>query len=79
MACGTPVVAYRRGSVPEVIDDGVSGFIVESIGEAVEAVENVNSLDRARVRQVFEERFSAERMARDYLSAYQQAIDRRKA
>jgi glycosyltransferase involved in cell wall biosynthesis len=78
MACGTPVVAYRRGSVPEVVDDGVSGFVVESLEGAVEAVGKLESLDRARVRQVFEERFSAERMARDYVAAYQQVIDRRK-
>jgi glycosyltransferase involved in cell wall biosynthesis len=78
MACGTPVVAFGLGSVPEVIDDGVTGFIVETIEDAVEAVEKIDDLDRTRVREVFEERFSAERMAHDYLSAYQQVIGQHK-
>ena len=67
MACGTPVIAYPRGSVPEVLDDGVTGWIVEDIEEAVPAVGRVPALSRARCRQVFEERFSACRMAQDYL------------
>lgn len=70
MACGTPVIAWRQGSVPEVIDDGVSGFVVESIDEAVAAVEQVHSLSRLEVRRTFESRFTAERMARDYLKVY---------
>jgi glycosyltransferase involved in cell wall biosynthesis len=70
MACGTPVVAFRCGSVPEVIDDGVSGFIVDSLDAAVDAVRGCGELDRARVRQCFERRFSAERMARDYVALY---------
>ena len=70
MACGTPVIAFRSGSVPEVIDDRVTGFIVDDIAEAVAAVKKVESLDRARVRAGFEERFAADRMARDYLSIY---------
>lgn len=74
MACGTPVIAYRRGSVPEVVDDGVSGFVVDSIGEAVKAVECVASLDRAECRRVFEERFSARRMALDYTAIYNRLI-----
>ncbi len=70
MACGTPVIAWRRGSVPEIIDEGVTGFIVDSVDEAVAAVARVAMLDRALVRLRFEERFSAQRMARDYLAAY---------
>ncbi|CCD86266.1 conserved protein of unknown function [Bradyrhizobium sp. ORS 285] len=70
MACGTPVIAYHSGSVPEVIDHGVTGFIVESETQAVEAVERLAQLDRRRVRARFEERFTAERMARDYLRHY---------
>jgi glycosyltransferase involved in cell wall biosynthesis len=74
MACGTPVIAYRSGSVPEVIDDGVTGFIVESEEEAVKAVNQLARLDRREVRARFEERFSAHRMARAYESHYRQLI-----
>jgi glycosyltransferase involved in cell wall biosynthesis len=70
MACGTPVIAFRCGSVPEVIDDGVTGFVVESVDEAVRAVERVDRLSRRRCREVFEQRFTAERMARDYVAVY---------
>jgi glycosyltransferase involved in cell wall biosynthesis len=71
MACGTPVIAWRRGSVPEVIEDGVTGFIVDDIDEAVRAVRKCGELDRARIRRCFTERFTAERMAEDYLALYQ--------
>jgi glycosyltransferase involved in cell wall biosynthesis len=70
MACGTPVVAFRAGSVPEVVDDGLSGFVVDSIDEAVAAVRAAEALDRAQVRATFESRFAAERMARDYVAIY---------
>jgi glycosyltransferase involved in cell wall biosynthesis len=70
MACGTPVVAFNCGSVPEVIDDGVTGFIVETEAAAAAAVRRLPSLDRARVRRRFEERFTARRMAEDYLDVY---------
>ena len=70
MACGTPVIAFRRGSVPEVVDHGVSGFVVDSLDEAVGAVGQLGRLDRARVRATFEKRFTAERMARDYIDIY---------
>jgi glycosyltransferase involved in cell wall biosynthesis len=72
LACGTPVIAYRRGSVPEVLEEGVTGWIVASLEEAVQAVARVPRLSRARCRQVFEARFSAGRMAREYLQIYQQ-------
>jgi glycosyltransferase involved in cell wall biosynthesis len=72
MACGTPVVAYRAGSVPEVIDEGVTGFIVDSEEDAVRAVKNLKRLDRRKVRARFEERFTAARMARAYEDYYQQ-------
>lgn len=75
MACGTPVIAYRRGSIPEVIDEGITGFTVNTADEAVRAVENVASLSRKRCWQVFQERFSATRMARDYVTVYRQLID----
>ncbi|NDY41352.1 glycosyltransferase family 4 protein [Dissulfurirhabdus thermomarina] len=71
MACGTPVVAYRCGSVPEVVEDGVTGFIVDGVDQAVAAVERVGRLDRRRIRRVFEERFSARRMAMDYVKIYE--------
>ena len=71
MACGTPVIAFPRGSVPEIIDHGVSGLVVHSVEEAVRAVEHAAGLDRAMVRAVFERRFSAERMAWEYVQAYE--------
>jgi glycosyltransferase involved in cell wall biosynthesis len=74
MACGTPVVAYRCGSVPEVIEDGVSGFIVDSIEGAVEATRKVRQLSRQRVRESFEARFTASRMAREYLECYERIL-----
>ena len=70
MACGTPVIAYRCGSVPEVIEEGITGYIVDGIEGAVAAVDRVGMLDRAVIRQRFEERFSVERMAKDYLAVY---------
>jgi glycosyltransferase involved in cell wall biosynthesis len=70
MASGTPVVAYRRGSVPEVVDHGVTGFVVEDGDEAVIAVKRLRMLNRRMVRARFEERFSVERMARDYIDLY---------
>jgi glycosyltransferase involved in cell wall biosynthesis len=74
MACGTPVIAFRRGSVPEVIDHGVSGWIVDDLDGAVEAVYNVGRLARPRVRRRFEQRFTAERMAGDYLAIYEELV-----
>jgi glycosyltransferase involved in cell wall biosynthesis len=70
MACGTPVIAFRNGSVPEVIEDGQSGFIVESIPEAIAALDKVDGLDRRTVRDRFEQRFTVERMTQDYLTTY---------
>ncbi|MGU3388922.1 Glycosyltransferase involved in cell wall bisynthesis [Methylobacterium sp. UNC300MFChir4.1] len=74
MACGTPVVAWNRGSVPEIVEDGVTGFIVSTEAEAVAALARIGQLDRATVRRRFEERFTAERMARDYLALYQRLL-----
>jgi glycosyltransferase involved in cell wall biosynthesis len=71
MACGTPVIAYRRGSVPEVIDDGLTGFIIDDEDQAVAAIKRVGELDRRQVRARFERRFSARRMAEDYVRHYQ--------
>jgi glycosyltransferase involved in cell wall biosynthesis len=70
MACGTPVIAFRRGSVPEVIEDGATGFIVENEAEALQAIERLPELDRRGVRDGFERRFSARRMADDYIRYY---------
>ena len=74
MACGTPVIGWRNGSVPEVITDGVTGFVVDSIEQAVHAVERVASLSRRACRQVFEERFDAARMARNYVTVYRRLV-----
>jgi glycosyltransferase involved in cell wall biosynthesis len=70
MACGTPVIAFRCGSVPEVITPGKSGFIVKTLDGAVEALAKVEALDRSKVRESFEKRFTVERMAQDYLAVY---------
>jgi glycosyltransferase involved in cell wall biosynthesis len=75
MACGTPVIAYRCGSVPEVVEDGITGYIVDGIEAAVAAVDRLEALDRGLIRQHFEDRFSAERMAREYLAVYNGAQD----
>lgn len=75
MACGTPVIAFREGSVPEIIDDGVSGYIVNDIASAIEAVYALGKLSRAAVRRKFEERFTASRMASDYICLYQAVIE----
>jgi len=77
MACGAPVIAFNRGSVPEVIEEGLTGFIVEDEVGAIGAVERLDMLSRAHVRARFEERFTARRMAADYLAVYRDmAADR---
>ena len=77
MACGTPVIAWRCGSVPEVVDPGVTGFVVDSVEEAVSAVSLIGNLDRRRIREVFDQRFTAARMARDYVAIYRRLLDTR--
>ena len=71
MACGTPVVAFGHGSVPELIEDGITGFVVADVEEAAAAVPEARRLDRNRIRREFERRFSVERMTQDYLAIYQ--------
>ena len=75
MACGTPVIAYNRGSVPEIIDEGLTGFIVEDETSAVAAVGRLADLDRDAIRKQFETRFTARRMALDYLAAYSSLME----
>jgi glycosyltransferase involved in cell wall biosynthesis len=70
MACGTPVIAMENGSVPEVLENGVTGFIVHSEQEAIDAVGRIGSLDRDRIRAEFDRRFTAHRMAKNYLKLY---------
>jgi glycosyltransferase involved in cell wall biosynthesis len=70
MACGTPVIAWNCGAVPEVIDDGVTGFVVDDEAQALAAIGRLSTIDRTLVRSVFERRFTAERLAADYLSVY---------
>jgi len=74
MACGTPVVAFNRGSVPEIVEDDVTGYIVEDELSAANAVNRITQLDRRQVRKRFEERFTARRMALDYMGAYREVM-----
>jgi glycosyltransferase involved in cell wall biosynthesis len=79
MACGTPVLAFRCGSIPEVIEDGINGRIVDSEEEGIAALPGILSYDRRVVRRRFEERFTATRMAQDYVSAYRRLLKARKS
>jgi glycosyltransferase involved in cell wall biosynthesis len=74
MACGTPVLAFRQGSVPEVVDEGITGHIVDGVDEAIRKIGRVLALDRARVCRQFEQRFTAERMVQDYVKIYEKLI-----
>jgi hypothetical protein len=74
MACGTPVIAFNCGSVPEIMDDGLTGFVVETVEQAVTAVAKLDTLFRPSIRSRFEERFSAAAMAREYVRIYQQLV-----
>jgi glycosyltransferase involved in cell wall biosynthesis len=76
MACGTPIIAFRRGSVPEVVEHGTSGFIVDNVPEAVAALSRIDSLDRHHVRRAFERRFITRRMTDDYLRIYRTLLNR---
>jgi glycosyltransferase involved in cell wall biosynthesis len=71
MACGTPVLAYRQGSIPEIIDHGVTGYICDNIGEMAQAIAGLPLIDRGRCREIFEKRFTVERMVKDYLAIYE--------
>ena len=75
MACGTPVIAFRRGSVPEILDEGVTGLVVDDVDGAVAAVGRIRQLHRRRCRAVFEKRFSASRMAEDYVALYRCLVE----
>ena len=77
MACGTPVIAYANGSVPEIIEHGVTGFIVDNQEQAIAAARNIGQIDRRRCRQVFEQRFSSRVMAKRYLEVYHELADAR--
>lgn len=74
MACGTPVLAYRQGSIPEIIDHGVTGYICDGIGEMAQAVAGLPLIDRSRCREIFEKRFTVERMVKDYLAIYENMV-----
>lgn len=76
MACGTPVIAMNRGSMPELIENGVNGLLVSSLEEAVDAVEKVEKIDRARCRKTVKERFTAENMADQYIKVYKRIIEK---
>jgi glycosyltransferase involved in cell wall biosynthesis len=75
MACGTPVIAMRRGSMPELIEHGVNGFLVDTLDEAIDAIDRVDEIDRAACRRTVVERFSVRRMAEEYLALYRRILD----
>ena len=75
MACGTPVIAYRNGAVPEVLEEGITGYVVKNLADAVKAVHRAGTFDRRLCRRVFEQRFSVQRMALDYLDVYERLLD----
>jgi glycosyltransferase involved in cell wall biosynthesis len=75
MACGTPVIAFNRGAVPEIVEEGLTGFIVEDEAEAVAAVDKISRLSRKKIRERFERRFTARRMAEDYLAVYRNLME----
>ena len=77
MACGTPVLAFRCGSIPEVIENGVTGMVVDSEEEAIAAIPEILAYDRRAVRRRFEERFAATRMAKDYVTTYRRLLAKR--
>ncbi len=79
MACGTPIIAYPFGSVPEVVEHGVSGYLVADQASAVEAAKQIDKIDRRQVRKHFEQNFTADRMALDYLKIYERMVSRKKA
>jgi glycosyltransferase involved in cell wall biosynthesis len=79
LACGTPVIASPRGSVPEVLEDGVTGYLVDSLEEAVSAAQRIDQLSRRACRDTFERRFSAARMAQNYLGVYERILSRRRS
>jgi glycosyltransferase involved in cell wall biosynthesis len=74
MACGCPVIAFGRGSVPEVVEDGLTGYVVGDVAEAVAACARIDALDRAAVRRRFEQRWTSRRMANDYVALYERLI-----
>jgi glycosyltransferase involved in cell wall biosynthesis len=78
MACGTPVVAFNRGSMPEIIVDGITGFLVNNLDEMVKAVDKVRQLDRLQCRKLVKERFSVDRMVQDYMEVYEKIINQKK-
>jgi len=75
MACGTPVIAYNKGSMPEIIEDGINGFLVGDIEEALLALEKISSIDRKRCREIVEEKFSVGRMVDDYIKVYEKILE----
>ncbi len=77
LACGTPVIAWRRGSVPEIIEHGRTGFVIDNIEDAVQAVLHIGDIDRAECRRAFERRFTAQRMANEYVEAYRTILRER--
>jgi glycosyltransferase involved in cell wall biosynthesis len=74
LACGTPVLAYRRGSIPEIIEDRATGFVCEGLDEMTAAIQHIPEIDRRQCRRTFEQRFSVDRMAQDYLRVYERAL-----
>lgn len=79
MACGTPIIARLHGSVPEVVDHGVTGYIVKNVQETVNAIKNISGISRKKCREVFEQRFTVKTMAKNYLNTYERVIQEKYA
>ena len=75
LACGTPVIGWRKGSVPEIIEDGITGFVVDNVEDATACVGRISEIRRSDCRRAFEERFDSRRMALDYVTVYRRLID----
>jgi glycosyltransferase involved in cell wall biosynthesis len=76
MACGTPVIAFKRGSMPELIEHGVTGYLVDTLDQAVEAIGRIGEIDRASCRDAVKARFTVDRMADRYLSLYRSLLEK---
>lgn len=77
MACGTPIIAFNRGSMPEIISDGITGFLVHNLDEMIKAVSKIKQINRSQCHKLAKERFSVDRMIKDYIKVYEKIVNRK--